>query len=479
METLHANFLAPLLLGSYPLFIFYLFTRYRPAIAALISLSVAELMLPPLYTLHISPSWLNKWTLPPLTTGLLAFWFASKQLRRAHPFRGVEAIFALGIVAYVGATFTNTDALHYGPLTLPPASMKDLSGDLVRFFIDPWISFFLGRALFKSSRDLRDLCKVLLIVFLPYSLFILFEARMAPNLCLWTYGYSPGSFFVVIRWGGYRPLVYFKDGLQLSSYVLMCAITAAAMARSRMRVAQIPAKAAFLYIAIVLVICKSTGAIGYALFALPVVYFLSPKTVTRFAWVITAVFLVYPILRFLDVISVKPIADMFTGLNADRANSLMYRFNMEDALIEHSKQRLWWGWGDWGRNLLFDPRTGTQTSIPDGAVIIGISSHGMVGFYSYFFPFAYTILRATKYIKRIHSKVDRTLLAALAFNCAIILFDLIVNSAFFPIHMLMLGALYSLPLAIAKEEAAAREEAAWADQRPNELPQAFPVAGSH
>jgi hypothetical protein len=467
---MNPNLLATLALALYPLFILGLFMKYRPGIAVLWSLVIAELLLPSVYQLPVTPSWLDKATIPALTIGLLSVFWAPGQLRRARPFRGMEAIFLLGLLAYVMAFVTNKDPLKYGPKIIPGQTAKDLAGDVVRFFLDPWIAFFLGRAFFKTSRDLRDLYRVLIVTFLPYSLLILFEVRMSPNLNVWIYGYATSFFGMTVRWGGYRPMVFFKDGLPLAAYVVICVITATAMARARMRVNSIPMKAICLYTLFILVACKSTGAIGYGLLMAPVVYFLSPKTVCRLAAGIAVLFLIYPAIRYTNIVSMKDIAGLFTGLSADRADSLLYRFNMEDGLIDHARSHahLLWGWGDWGRNLIYDTDQGKQVSIPDGRVIIAITSHGFVGFYSYFIPFVYTIVRSGKFIRRVRSKVDRTLLCALAINCAVALFDLIVNSYFTPFHMLLLGALWSLPSAIGAEEAAS--EAVITDYEPYRIP---------
>ena len=453
------NLLATLALALYPLFILGLFLKYRPGIAVLWSLIIAELLLPPLYQLPITPSWLDKETLPALTVGVLAALWAPGQLKRAKPFRGIEAIFLLGLLAYFMAFLTNRAPMKYGPRIVAAMTSADFLADFLRFFLDPWIAFFLGRALFKTSRDLRDIYRILTVSFLAFSLLILFEVRMSPVLNQRIYGYATNFFALTIRWGGFRPVVFFRDGLPLAAYVVICLIAATAMARARMRVHNIPPLALCIYSLFVLVACKSTGAIGYGLVIAPIVYFLRPRTAYRLAAAIGIFFLIYPAIRYSNIIKMKDIAGLFTGLSADRAESLLYRFDMEDGMIAYAQahSHLLWGWGNWGRNLAYNPDDGSQISIPDGRVIITITAHGIIGFYSYFIPLVWAIIRAGKSIRRIRSKRDRILLSALALNCAVAIFDLIVNSYFAPLHMLLLGALFSLPSAIVAEEAAAGE----------------------
>ncbi|HEX3698260.1 MAG TPA: hypothetical protein VH374_23010 [Polyangia bacterium] len=450
---MHANFLAPLFLGTFPLVMLGLFLAYRPAVAVMVSLLAAEMFLPPLYALPISPSWLTKWTLPPLVAGILVVIFGRSHLRRSHPLRGVEGIFLLSIVVAFMTFLTNRDPLHYGRVVLPGEDLKDLLGEVVQFFVIPWTAFFLGRILFKTSRDLKSLTRLLAISVLIYSALILIEIRTLPDLNQLVYGYQASRFDMTLRWGGYRPTVFFKDGLPLASFVLTCTLMILAMARVHMRLAHVSIKAASFYVLVVLVICKSTGVVLYALLIVPLICLAAPRRILMVASSFVLCFLIYPVLRFSDVIPVKSIADLFAGLSRARADSLLYRFNMEQLMMDLTKHRLWWGWGGWGRNLVYDSYSGRQISIPDGAVIITLSAHGMVGLFSYYFPFAYTVLRAPKFIRRIKSRSDRLLLSALTVNCAVILFDLIVNSAFPPIYMLIFGALCGLPAGILKEEA--------------------------
>jgi hypothetical protein len=468
MTPLQTTILAPLLLATFPLFMLALFMMYRPPIAVMVSLLIAEMFLPPIYALPISPSWLTKWTLPPIFAGVWAVVFANRQVRRTPPFRGIEGLFAVCLLVNLMTFWTNRDAVHYGPLTVPAEDFKDLFADIIKFFVDPWAAFYLGRALFRSSRDLAALTRLMVIAVLVYSLPILFEIRMAPTLNHTVYGFEACVFETTIRWGGYRPVVFFKDGLPLASFVLAGAIMTVAMARAHMRLVGLSTGALTVFVLFILVICKSTGVILYALLAVPLIVLAPPRRTMTVASLLTVIFLIYPALRFADLVPIKALANSFIGISPDRAGSLLYRFNMEDGLLALTSQRPWWGWGGaWGRNLVYDPHSGQQLSVPDGALIITLSSHGVIGFIGYYLPFALTILRAPKVIRQIRSKTDRRLLAALTLNCAIMLFDLIVNSAFPPLYMLIFGALCSLPEGIVAEEAIA--EAATRQEEEAEL----------
>jgi hypothetical protein len=456
---MHANVLATIALATFPLVIFGLFAAYSPQVATVLSLLLGEMFLPPYYMLPISPSWLGKWTIPPFAIGLAVLIFCPKYLRKSRPFRGGESIFLIGLVGSFFTWRTNMDLLHYGPETIQAQELKDFLGEIVRFIADPWIAFFFGRILFKTSRDLRTLSRIMFLGMLFYTLPILFEIRLSPQLNPMIYGYNAGGFEQMVRWGGFRPLVFFPSGLHLTSFFLAGIIVTVALARQKARVGVLPLRPLSLYLVIVLILCKSTGAILYAALLLPVVYFGSWRTLLWIARILTFVFLVYPFLRMYDLIPTKAIGDFFTGFSADRAQSLTFRFEMENTLMDLTRQRPWWGWGGWGRSFVYDPVTGKSLTVVDGTVIITLSQHGIVGFISYFFPYIFTVFRACRLIKKVRSRSDKLMLAALAANCAVILFDLIINSSFFPIFMLMFGALYGLPSGIIEEEANAEHEA--------------------
>jgi hypothetical protein len=420
------------------------------------------MVLPSNYFLPIHPSWVGKWALPPLVTLLGVLVFARSYTRGSRPFRGIEVAFLVWLVGCFFTYWTNRDPLHYGPATIPGEVFPDFVNDALQLLCESFAMFFVGRVIFKTSRDLANLHRIAIICALVYTLPVLFEIRMSPQISNTLYGFIPSAWGMVYRWGGYRPLALFPTGLHLTSFMLALTVMAVAASRCGIRVRHVPKRAAWIYLAVVLVLCKSTGAILYAMALIPLVLFASPRRMIQIARILTVVFLAYPILRYFDLIPVDAIVNLLSSnVNSERAGSLGYRFEMEKGMMDLTRLRPWWGWGGYARAFVHDPWTGKSVTIPDGAVVINMSSHGWVGMYAFFLPYAYAILRLPRLIRKIRSRDDRLLISALALNCAVILFDLIFNSAFFPIFMVFLGALYGLPTSIAAEEAraAARAEA--------------------
>lgn len=449
------NFLATFALASYPLVVLVFFVMYRPTVATALSLLVGDMFLPPGYSLPLAtPTWLSKTAIPPLATLLVAWLFHRRaRFRNTRALRGVELPFLLSVGAIYLTVATNHEPLHYGPVTLPGEKFSDFTSDVLRSTLVPWASFYLGRIMFRSSRDVVLLARMLVVAALVYTLPILVELRLSPQLNRWIFGYAPFlNFNQTIRWGGYRPVVFMGHGLTLSLFMLISTVMAAAMARARLTLANLPVRPLYWYLAIVLVLCKSTGSIVYALVLLPLVAFASPKRFLSLATLLALTVLLYPLLRFGDIIPTQRIAAFFTSLSPERGQSLAYRFDMEQSMMTLTQKRPWFGWGGYGRNFVYDPETGQRLTVVDGMVIAELSSRGLAGFLTGFGPYLLSILRASRRVRLIRNREVRILMAALTLCGGVIMFDLIVNATLPPMFIMMLGALNGLAPGILAEE---------------------------
>jgi hypothetical protein len=449
------NFFATFSLAAYPLVILGLFLAYRPPTATALSLLIAEMFLPPFYSLPLSsPTWLNKWTIPPLATLLVALMFGRSYMRRSRPLRGVEWFYVVMFFGTFMTVWTNRDSLQHGPTVIQGETIGDFISEVIRS-VGVWGAFYLGRVMYKTERDLVGLCRVTALSGLVYTLPVLYEIRMSPQLQRIIYGFSaPHGFGQSVRWGGYRPSVFFGAGLTLTMFMLVCLILLVALARVKKRVGFFPTKALSIYFFAVLILCKSTGAIIYAALFVPLLVFVSARNLLRISAVLAVFFVAYPLLRFADVIPTKQIGDSFVALSPDRAQSLSFRFEMEQGMLDLTRDRPWFGWGGYGRNFVYDQTTGERITVPDGMVILTLSTRGLIGFAAYFGPFVVSVLSASRLVRKVRDRSNRILLTALTLACALMLFDLIINATLPPVFMLFLGALCGLPQGIIDEEAA-------------------------
>src|SRR5437016_5144800 len=77
---------------------------------------------------------------------------------------------------------------------------------------------FLARQFLRDGSDHAEILHVLVIAGLLYSLPMLFEIRMSPQLHRWFYGYTPGDLDVDLRGGGFRPRVFMENGLSVALF---------------------------------------------------------------------------------------------------------------------------------------------------------------------------------------------------------------------------------------------------------------------
>ena len=158
-----------------------------------------------------------------------------KRLRAARIFRGVDWLVVLAIVGGFITFLTNGDPLTYGSwrtIDLPALVIND--GIQLGFaeLLNIGLPVMLGRAIFRTRRDLFDLFHFLVVAGLVQSLFIWVEIRLSPQWHNWIYGYGAHSDFLqTIRWGGYRPMNFMSHGLALSLFMAMSLFSAAVLFR--------------------------------------------------------------------------------------------------------------------------------------------------------------------------------------------------------------------------------------------------------
>jgi hypothetical protein len=333
----------------------------------------------------------------------------------------------------------NGDPIVLANRILPAESHYDALSAVVRqlLFLLP---FFLGRQLLRGSVDNEEVLRVLVIAGLFYSLPILFEARMSPQLHRWFYGYYSHEFIQHMRAGGYRPMVFMGHGLLVAFFAMTTVVAAAALWRMRTRVLRLAPGGITVYLSAMLVLCKSLAALLYGIALVPMVRLAAPRLQLRMAVVLVSVALVYPMLRATDLIPTKSFLDATTLISADRASSLASRFDNEERLLARASERVLFGWGRWGRSRVYDDY-GNDISVTDGRWVITIGQFGLFGFLAEFGLLALPVFRAASALRFAASLCDRVYLAALALIVSINIVDLLPNASVSPWHWLLAGAL--------------------------------------
>ena len=101
-----------------------------------------------------------------------------------------------------------------------------------------------------------------------------------------------------------------------------------------------------------------------------------------------------------------------SSYNVERAESLQFRFEQERLLLDHAWKRVWFGWGRFGRNRVYNEE-GKDISVTDGRWIITMGSFGFVGFAAEFGLLALSVFSVWPALGKGSSGHERTHLAAL------------------------------------------------------------------
>jgi hypothetical protein len=438
------NTFAEIVLGlSIPLMLGVFFVL-RPVPAALVVAFGSEMFLPvgPVFKLPFMPPF-DKHTLPYVCILIACLLRCPGRVTKLPKEKWILLFALLLLVGGVLTSITNTDSLVFGSedqVFIPGLDIKD--GFYMGLFSFVWsfLPFYLGYALFRKSEDFERLAVGLAIAGLAYIPFALVELRLSPQWHRWIYGYAQHGFDQTIRWGGYRPMIFMSHGLAVAQFFLAATFCLVILAKSRRTLVGLPIRLLAWIQFVVLVACKSTGAIVFAIPGVPLVALAKPKRQLFVAVIIAWITLLYPVLRLSGVFPVAGILDAARSVQTERGDSLAFRFKNEDELLARTRERIFLGWGEYGRNMVRD-ENGKSVSIFDGFWIIRLSVNGLVGFIASFGPLLIPVFLARRHIDAVAEEKSKVLVAGVAFALTILAVDLLPNGLWAGYPYLIAGAL--------------------------------------
>lgn len=424
----------------WPLVAIVLFARLRVDKALVWTLLGGYLLLPPLVAIDLPmiPTF-DKLSIPSLAA-LAALLVLGHKLRPLDGTATERMLLLLFVLAPFATVMTNRDPLHYGLVTLPGLRVYDAFAVLALQVIH-LVPYLAARRVLREEDCLRALLAALAVAGLFYSLPMLLEVRLSPQLNTWIYGFFQHSFDQMMRSGGFRPIVFLEHGLWVAFVAMTAVVAALALFRAGVAPGRSALLAAAFYLFVVLLLCKSMASILYALALAPLVIVASRRIQLLVACVLVFVALSYPLLRGADLVPVDAMLEQAGAIEEDRAASLRFRFQNEDALLEHARERPLFGWGIWGRNQLFDPESGRMTSVTDGRWIIVIGTFGWLGYLAEFGLLAFSVLLVTVREWRREPGAGSPLVGPLALILAINMIDMLPNATLTPLTWLVAGAL--------------------------------------
>lgn len=433
------NALAYMMLLVWPVVMIVLFRRMPPARAFVWSILGGYLFLPPVASFDppMIPE-LDKMSIPALTAWLIVTLGLGQRVALLPASVTGRVLVVLFLLAPFATAFGNPDPVYAGGgRVLPGISLYDALSSVIRqgFVL---MTFAMARHLLATSDDLREALRALVVAGLIYSVPMLLEVRLSPQLNIWIYGFFQHSFDQMMRGGGFRPIVFLQHGLWVAMFALMALMAAVAAARDAGKGARARMWAVALYLGVVLVLCKSLGATLLAAAFLPVLMLAGRRTILRVAAIVVVAALAYPLLRYADLVPVDEVLRLARAISAERADSLQFRLDNEALLLERAFERLWFGWGPYERNLLHDPVTGEAAVISDGEWVIVLGISGLVGYVAEFGLLALPVLLLWWRMPQAGYPVAT---CALVLMLAVNMVDLMPNATLTPITWMLVGAL--------------------------------------
>jgi hypothetical protein len=435
-----ANPLAYLMLVLWPVFSWILFTKLDPARALIWTILGAYMLLPPVIAIDLPmvPDF-DKYAVGNLSA-MAAVLFLLRERVSLVPVSWIgTALIVLYVLSPFATVLTNSDPIFFQMASLPAMRIYDSFSVVANQFI-VLIPFFLARKYLATEQGMRAIIVALVVAGLIYSLPMLFESRMSPQLNLRIYGFFQHDFSQAIRFGGFRPFVFMPHGLWVAFFAMMCFISVMVLFRAGPAVKRPALLLVGLYLLAVLLLCRSAGPVIYALLLMPLVLMAPRRAQVMVAAAMVLVVITYPALRGLHLVPLDEILDLALGLNAERGASLQFRIMNEELLLDRAAERPWFGWGSYGRGLLHDAWTGRINVIADGGWIIALGTFGWAGYVAEFgllsLPVGLMLRESLRHPAGALSPFACAVLLLLAAN----LFDMLPNDTLIPFTWLMAGA---------------------------------------
>lgn len=435
------NNFAYLMLLIWPMIAVGLFRRLPIERALIWSILGAYLLLPPLadFDFPLVPP-LDKVSIPNLAAFLICLVMLGKRVPMLPESPTGRFLMILFVISPVATVLTNADPILFEVGGLPGLRIHDSVSAVINqaIFVLP---FFLARRFLATEAAQREALWALMAAGLAYSIPMLIEIRLSPQLNIWIYGFFQHDFIQMMRQGGFRPIVFLPHGLSVAFFAMTTVLAALALRRAAAPDRRKPYFFAASYLGIILVLCKTLGALIYAIVLAPLVILASRKQQIRIAAALALIAMLYPLLRGADLVPVETMRAQAALISEERAGSLGFRFDNENQLLARAEERPLFGWGGWGRNLIYDPATGTTQSVTDGRWIIVIGIYGWSGYIVEFGLLALSLLLLARRTHRLTEAQISPYAGPLALILAINMVELLPNATLIPFTWLLAGAL--------------------------------------
>jgi len=319
------------------------------------------------------------------------------------------------------------------------------------------LPYFVARVYFSDLQGLNTLGIMVFVGGLLYIPFCLEEMIMSPQLHRLTYGFHQHSFLQSMRGEGFRPMVYMDHGLMVAMWMVSASMLGLWLSYSGV----IPKKWSilpygdflrkfplWLLLATLLVttmLMKSTGALTLLMLGLITLYFSNKWKTTIIILLLLVIPPTYMMTRATGLWSGENLPILVAEkISEERAQSLQFRFDNENILVEKALDGTFFGWGGWNRSRVFD-EDGKDISITDGLWIITLGTKGIYGLLLLLIVIELPILLLLyRSNPGLWHKPEYAAIAAMAVLLALYMIDNLLNGMVNPIFMLFNGGICGL-----------------------------------
>ncbi|MDJ0729720.1 MAG: O-antigen ligase family protein [Crocosphaera sp.] len=324
------------------------------------------------------------------------------------------------------------------------------------------LPYFLGRLYLSDLVGLSQLAISIFISGLIYMPLCLFEIRLSPQLHRMVYGYFAHSFAQTVRYGGFRPTVFMLHGLEVGMWMMAVTLIGIWLWQAKVikQVKGIPVQWLLVALIITFVLIKSTGAYGYLVFGM-IILFIAKWFRSNVPLLVLMIGIsLYLCLASTGNFSTKNaeplLATISNTLGENRAGSLEFRLDNEEILVERALERPIFGWGGWGRNRVYDYNSEgvlVDISTTDSLWIIVYGVRGIVGLVSLYASFLLPvfIFATRRYPPKFWFHPQVAPATVLSVVIVLYMLDNTLNAMFNPIFTLISGGITGLVVTVPKQ----------------------------
>jgi hypothetical protein len=307
--------------------------------------------------------------------------------------------------------------------------------------------YIIGRLYFNDLEGVKEFAMAIFIGGIIYMPLCWYEIKMSPQLHNMLYGFTQHSFAQTYRYGGWRPMVFMQHGLAVGMWMASASLVGVYLwiSNSIKKIFNIPLSVIVILLIITLVLCKSMGAVGLFFIGIFTLYTIHKIKTKLLVICLLLVPLIYIPVRATGYWDGDNLAHyVYDNFDQERALSLWTRFDNENMLSEKAMISPAFGWGGWGRSRVYDDQ-GNDITVTDSLWIIILGSNGFVGLGSLTISILLPCIVLMRHYKTEEwFKPDVVSATAMAVLLSLYMLDNLLNAMINPIYMVAVGGITSL-----------------------------------